>query len=364
MIHRWTLSGYLGRQYLLWFAVFLGSLTGIVYLFEIAELMRRAADRPDAGFGVVLKMGIYKLPDTVEQILPFVVLFSGMYTFWRLTRSGELVIARSAGVSAWQFLTPALIVTLLFSFCNITLINPIGAVFNSRYKQLEMHYLERAPTLELTGAGLWLRQRDSERHYLLHADHVEAVDPLILTPLIAFIYDNNDHYLGRIDAPRATLTDGSWDIPNAWFNMEEKPPERVDDYHLPTTLTLGRIQESMSPPNTISFWELPNFIRALKTIGLPPGLHQLQFQELLSQPVLLCSMVFFAATFSLRMSRRASVLSIVTSGVFIGVAVFILNNVVRALGANQTLPIGLSAWAIPLVALALSNAALLHMEDG
>ena len=363
MSQHWTLNRYLGRQYLLWFMVFLSGLAGIIFLFEIAELLRRAADRPDTSFILILKMGVYKLPETVEKVLPFVVLFAGMFTFWRLTRSQELIIARSAGVSAWQFLLPALIVTLLFSFFNVTLINPIGAAFNSRYKQLEMRYLERVPTLELTGAGLWLRQRDAAKRYLLHADHVE-MEPLTLTPLIAFIYDNNDKYLGRIDAPKAVLSDGYWEISNAWFNWDQKPPQHVDAYQLATTLTLGRIQESMSPPNTISFWELPNFIRALKAIGLPPLLHQLEFQELLSQPVLLCSMVFFAATFSLRMSRRASVLGIVTSGVLLGGMVFTLNNVVTALGANQTLPVTLSAWAIPVVALALSNAALLHMEDG
>ncbi len=363
MIQHWTLNRYFGRQYLLWFALFLFALAGVIFLFEVAELLRRAADHPDASFGLVLKMGVYKLPDTVERILPFVVLFAGMFTFWRLTRSQELIVARGAGVSAWQFLLPALVVTLLFSFFNVTLMNPIGAVFNSRYKALEMHYLQKVPTLELTGAGLWLRQRDDERRYLLHADHV-GMGPLTLTPVIVFIYDNNDKYLGRVDAPQAVLHDGYWDIQNAWFNWDQQLPQKVDDYHLPTSLTLDKIQESMAPPNTISFWELPAFIRALKAIGLPPGRHELEFQRLMSQPLLLCAMVFFAAAFSLRMSRRGNIMGIVITGVVLGGMVFSLNNVITALGANQTLPIVLSAWAIPLAALALSNAALLHLEDG
>ncbi len=116
MIQRWTLNRYLGQQYLLWFLTFLFALAGIIFLFEIAELLRKAADRPETTFGIIFRMGIYKMPDTIERILPFVVLFSGMFTFWRLTRSQELVIARAAGVSAWQFLAPALIATLLFSF--------------------------------------------------------------------------------------------------------------------------------------------------------------------------------------------------------------------------------------------------------
>lgn len=363
MIQHWTLNRYFGRQYLLWFALFLSVLTGIIFLFEVAELLRRAADRPDAGFILVLKMGVYKLPETIEKILPFVVLFAGMFTFWRLTRSQELVVVRSAGVSAWQFLTPALAVTLLFSFFNVTLINPVGAVFNARYKALEQRYLERGPTLELTGAGLWLRQRDNDRRYLLHADHVD-LEPLTMTPVIVFIYDNDDHYLGRIDAPQAVLQNGYWEIKNAWFNWDQKPPEHQDNYSLSTSLTLDKIQESMAQPNTISFWELPGFIRALKAIGLPPARHQLEFQRLLSQPILLCAMVFLAAAFSLRMSRRGGVMTIIIAGIMAGSTVFVLGNVATALGANQRLPVVLAAWAIPIAALALGNAALLYLEDG
>jgi lipopolysaccharide export system permease protein len=363
MIRHWTLNRYLARQYAVWFMVILSSLTGIVFLFNIAELMRRAADHADTTFDLILKMGIYKVPDTIEQILPFAVLFSGMLTFWRLTRSHELVVVRAAGVSAWQFLAPALFVTILFSFFNVTFLNPVGAVFNGRYKELDMRYLQHAPTLELTGAGLWLRQRDADRRYLIHADHV-TTDPLTLTPVLAFVYDANDHYLGRIDGAKAILRDGYWEIENVWFNWDQQPTQQVDNYHLSTTLTLNKIQESMAAPNTISFWELPRFISALKTIGLPPFRHELEFQCLLAQPLLLCAMVFFAAIFSLRMSRRGNVTIIVTGGALLGISIFVLNNIVRAFGANQILPVSLAAWAMPLVALLLSNAVLLHLEDG
>ena len=363
MTERWVLQRYFGRQYLLWFLTFLGSLSGIVFLFEIAELMRRASGHPDVGFGLILKMGVYKLPETIEHILAFVVLFSGLFTFWRLTRSQELTVARSVGISAWQFMRPALLVTLGFALLNVTVINPIGATMNARYRALEQRYLERVPMLELTGAGLWLRQHDSEKSYLLHADHVE-MDPLTLSPLMAFIYDENGNYLGRVDAPQAVLQDGAWNVSDAWINMDKQEAQHIDVWRLPTTLTLGKIQESMAAPDTISFWELPRFIRALKAIGLPQTRHQLAFQNLLSQPLLLCAMVFFAASFSLRMNRRGGVTAMILLGVFLGTFVYALNNVVNALGVNQTFPVVLAAWAIPTVALALSNAALLHMEEG
>ena len=363
MLRSLTLARYLGRQYLIWFFVFFAGLTGIIYLFEVAELMRRSTDFANATLGVTLRMAAYKLPDTVDKIMPFVVLFSGMFTFWRLTRSQELIIARAAGVSAWQFLAPALIVTLIFGCVNVTLINPVGASMISRYQAMEAKYLRRGPSLELTGAGLWLRQEEAERHYLLHADQV-VMAPLTLRPVIVFVYDKNEKYLGRIDAPKAVLENQTWVITNAWFNWDDQTPVFEKEYRLETTLTLDKIQDSMAAPNTISFWRLPQFIRALRSIGLPPTRHELQLQTLLAQPLLLCAMVFFAAAFSLRLNRRGGILNAMMAGMLTGSAVFSFNNVVMALGANQTLPAIMAAWIVPLVALIAGQTTLLYLEDG
>lgn len=363
MIKGLTLARYLGRQYLIWFLAYFLGLTFIIYLFEVAELMRRSAELADTTFSIILRMGAYKLPDTIEKIMPFVVLFAGMFTFWRLTRSQELIIARAAGVSAWQFLAPALLVTLIFGGVNVMLMNPVGASMNARYKVLETRYLKRGPSLDLTGAGLWLRQEEADRHYLLHADKV-SMNPLTLTPLIVFIYDNDNKYLGRLDAPKGVLNGNVWEIDNAWFNWDNEMPRMEERFTINTSLTVEKIQESMAAPNTISFWQLPGFIRALRSIGLPPARHELQLQMLLAQPLMLCAMVFFAAAFSLRLNRRGGILNAMMAGMFVGSLVFSLNNVVTALGANQTLPPLLAAWAIPLVSLIAGQATLLYLEDG
>lgn len=363
MIKIWTLGAYLGRQYFLWLFAFLFALSGIIFLFEVAELMRRAADLPNTTFDIVLRMGFYKLPETVEKILPFVILFSGMFTFWRLTRSQELIVARASGISAWQFLTPALLVTLCFGILNTTLLNPVGSKFNSEYRALEQRYLSKTTSLELTGAGLWLRQKEKDRNYLLHADHV-STNPLILKPVIVFIYDNTHQYLGRIDAPKAVLKQNYWEIGSGFVNWENTEPQPIENFRINTNLTMEKIQESMAPPNTISFWELPEFIRALKAIGLPATRHQLEFNMLLSFPLLLCAMVFFAAAFSLRLNRRGGILNAMMGGVVFGSTIFATNNVVTAMGANQVLPVYIAAWAIPLIAFAGGHAALLYLEDG
>ena len=119
-----TLSVYIGRNFLFWIAVVLSGLLITVLLFDTIELLRRAAGRPAASFEVVVTMALLRLPELAQQLMPFVLLFATMLTFWRLTRSHELTVVRAAGVSVWQFLFPA--VTLALVVGAVTLI--FGAI--------------------------------------------------------------------------------------------------------------------------------------------------------------------------------------------------------------------------------------------
>jgi lipopolysaccharide export system permease protein len=363
MNHSWIISRYIARQFLFWLLVFLAALVSIIFLFETAELLRRATGKAGATFGIVMQMSFYKLPETVDKTLPFVILFAALYTFWRLTRSQELVVVRAAGVSVWQFLMPVLATTVIFSTINVGIFNTIGASMVTRYRALETTYLLRQTTMQLTGAGLWMRQNVDDREYLIHADRVE-LQPLKLMPLMAIVYSSDGHYVGRIDAKDAVLQDGYWQVNQAWFNAPGTAAEYLESFQLATDITYEKIQESMAAPNTVSFWELPAFIHALQAVGLPTLRHQLQLHSLLAQPWLLCAMAFFAAAFALRLTRQGGILPLAASGIAVGTLIFTLNNILMALGTTQTLPVLLSAWTTPIMSIMLGVAALLYLEDG
>ena len=218
-------------------------------------------------------------------------------------------------------------------------------------------------TLELTNAGLWLRQKSGDHEYLLHADRV-TLDPLTLVPLMVIVYDKEQHYEGRIDADSGSLRGQDWVIPNGWYNQTGQPPKQVTDFKIATDLTMQKIQESMAAPNTVSFWHLPYFIAALEAVGLPSVRHRMAFQALLAEPWFLSAMAFFAAACSLRLARRGGTLYLAMTGVTVGSMAFALNSVLVALGMTQVLPVILAAWATPLICLACGAAALLFLEDG
>src|ERR1700748_2565312 len=156
-----TLSAYVAKQFTASVIAMLMALSRLVAMFDFIELLRRATSKPAATFGLVSEIAALRLPYIAMQILPFAVLLGGITAFWRLTRSSELIVARAAGVSAWQFLAAPLACALLIGTAATTLVSPLSSAMLGRAETLDNLYL-RSPggPLALSGGQLWLRQSD------------------------------------------------------------------------------------------------------------------------------------------------------------------------------------------------------------
>ncbi len=361
-----TLSLYISRNFLLSFAVMFGLFLLLILLFDTVELLRRAANKPDIGFSLVMEMAFLKLPHMGQQAFPFAVLFGGMAAFWRLARSHELVVTRAAGVSVWQFLLPVLSLAFLLGLFQIGVLNPLASTTISRYERIEAFSLEGNKSfLALSKTGLWLRQANAEGQSVIHSNTVLQVGRNVeLKNVIVFNYKGNDKFSGRIDAERAQLEDGFWHMKNAWVHIPEEQPRFEKDYWLATDLTLGRIQDSFAPPETMSFWDLPDFIDTLKKSGFSAVRHRLYWHSLLASPFLMCAMVLIAATFTLRHARQGGGAYIFGGGLLAGFVLYFFSDIVFALGLSDSIPIILAAWTPSGVATLLGLATLLHLEDG
>jgi lipopolysaccharide export system permease protein len=365
-----TLSLYIVRQFAASVTGMLLALSGLVAMFDFIELLRRSASHPEVSFGMVSEIAALRLPYIAMQILPFAVLLGGILCFWRLTRSSELIVARAAGVSAWEFLTAPTMCALLFGMTATAVVSPVSSVMLARAEALDNALLKTGGgPLALNGGQLWVRQSDRmltpKGVAIIHAHNVELRDKLLTARQVSvFRLDGNDKLLTRIEATRATLGAGHWQLDNARALQPDKlpaPPEMMD---LPTDLTVSRVQESFASPDTLSVWALPGFIALLDRSGFSSIRHRLHFQALLALPLLAATMTLLSAGFSMRPARRGGVAKMIGSGVAAGFALFLVSKVAEEIGQSGALPVVLAAWAPAASGLMLAVALLLHTEDG
>ena len=187
---------------------------------------------------------------------------------------------------------------------------------------------------------------------------------LELQSVTVFQYDRNHSLTERIEAKRALLKDGRWELEDVWVSAVGQEPEFYKRYLLSTYLTPTQVRDSLGTVFSISFWDLPNFIQIAERAGLPATQYRVQYQLLLSRPFLLVTMVLIAATCSLRGFRFGNVQINAVLGLAAGFTFFVLSEVSRNFAMAGLTTAAAAAWVPVLIAASLALTVLLYKEDG
>jgi lipopolysaccharide export system permease protein len=369
-----TLMSYVARRFATMALLMVLSLSALVALFDLIELLRRAATRPEANFALVAQIAALRVPYVAMQILPFAVLLGGIIAFWRLTRFSELVVARAAGISAWGFLAGPVLVALLLGLGASTALSPLSSAMLARAERLDQLYLRNVGGITaLAGGRLWLRQADEGLQPQgvaiisgrpMATRELRPGEALRLAEVTIWRLSADDRPLARIEAASALLQPGRWRFEGAMMFGAERVAGVPQNIDFPTELTPERIENSFATPDTLSLWALPEFIKILEDAGFSAIRHRLHFQSLLALPLLAIAMALLAAGFSMRSARRGGVARMIAGGISAGFALFVLDKITGEFGEAGTLPVVLAAWAPAGAGFLLAAALLLHLEDG
>ena len=359
-----TFSLYVGRQFLFWLAAIFLSLAAFVLMIDLVELLRRGGGRDDFSFFIAIEMALLKLPGTAQVVLPFSVLFAALAAFFRLTRHNELIVARAAGVSAWQFLVPALFIVLAVGAFRVTAFNPFAATLLGRYEELDRRYLRNDESaLTLSQDGIWLRETRPGGQAIINARSWNA-DTNRLSVLLITEFDGQDQFQRRYDAASADMAPGEWTLHDVHVNDAAGMSRFEETVHYPTALTIGELENSLASPETVSFWDLQRYANMLDRAGFPSQGMRLQWHALIAEPTLLCGMVLVAAGFAMRHVRRGGTMIVIGIGVMTSFGLYVFTDIVHALGLSARVPVELAAWAPAVVVLLIGLTMLVHLEDG
>jgi lipopolysaccharide export system permease protein len=360
-----TLARYFAWRFLGATIAVFGGVFVLVVLIDYVELTRRTADIPNVSPWVVAQTSLFRVPQVTERMMPFAVLVGAMSCYLNLSRRLELVVARAAGISAWQFVAPALVVALLLGTAVTTAYNPLSAVLRERSKRLESELFgEHSSGLLQNGSGFWVRQRSTDGHQAIINATSSREQGARLDGVSIFTYDPSGRFEDRIEARSAILEPGHWRLEQARIYASGAPPRDLESYLLSTTLTFEQVRESFATPETVSFWQLPLYIKRAELAGLGAAGYRLQYQLLLARPFLLAGMVLLAASVSLRFFRFGGVPKMVLSGVGAGFLLYILSKVTEDLSKAELMHPGAAAWVPVLFGTVTGFVVLLYQEDG
>ena len=359
-----TLGRYFAGRFLVSAVGVFASIFVLLVLVDYIEMVRKTSGLASASAITVAQTSLFRVPQLLEKLMPFCVLIGAMTCYLALSRRLELVVARAAGVSAWQFISPALASAIILGTLATTAYNPMSANLRELSKRMEAELFGSAPGGGIQDAsGFWLNQINSDGQSIINAARSEQQGAR-LTGLTVFRFDTDLQFKERIEAREATLEEGRWAFKSVRRYSLDKPPIDQESYYLTTTLTPAQVRNSFSTPETVSFWQLPGYIRSSESSGFATAGYRLQYHKLIAQPFLLAAMVMLAASVSLRFFRMGGVQKMVLSGVGAGFLLYVLSKVTEDLSKAELMHPIAAAWLPVCVGGLTGFLALLYQEDG
>ncbi|MFE1601671.1 LPS export ABC transporter permease LptG [Methylobacterium sp. ID0610] len=357
-----TLGRYIAARFLRMIAGVFLTVFALVYTLDFVELMRRAGETQGIGALTVAHLSLLRTPTIAEQIMPFAILFGAMGALLQLSRKLELVVARAAGISAWQFLQPGVFVALAVGALMVGAYNPVAAALKQRSTEVEARIFAKS-NKGGSGKDLWIRQRSIDGQAIVRAETaIEGTTTLAGVTL--FTFDDEGAFAQQIEARRAVLHDGYWELQDARVLAKDSQPESYDTYLVASNLVPSQVRQRFTPPDSVPFWQLGDTIARTERAGLDATRYRLQRAVLLARPMLFVAMVLVAASVSLRFFRFGGIGRMALAGVAAGFALYVARQVMEGLGASGIVAAPVAAWFPAVVGSLLGTLALLYQEDG
>ena len=341
----------------------------LILMTETLELIRQFSDA-DLSAAQLLGLALLRLPSTLYEILPIVVVIATLVMYLGLARSSELVVARASGRSALRSLLAPVTVALLFGAFCVGVLNPISATTARNFETREATLKNgEQRVFSVSGEGLWLREGNADGQTVIRASRSNlSGSRLFDVTFLGFQPDGQPSY--RIEAEAAHIEAENWQLYNAksWPLTGSTNPEADAEVHemlaLPTSLSVEEIQDRFGAPEAVDIWDTQSYIAKLEAAGFSARAYKMRFQSELALPLTFVAMVLIGAGFTMRHTRLGRTSTLVLMAIMLAFGFYFLRSFAIILGQNGELPILLASWAPPLAVVLASLSLLLHLEDG
>lgn len=335
----------------------------LLFVFDFIELTRITASK-NVAISKILIMSAQKNPMHVQKVLGFLILLASMLTYMKLAKNSEITIFKTIGLSVYQYLVPTIICGLVLGVIYAGAINPLTSVLVSKYLKNEANHLKGNPSLlAISKTGLWVKQIDDNGvESIIHALRIGQSNRRLHEVTFYFLGEDKS-FIKRVDADIAEFETGKWRLTDARSTSENAINVAVGDMEIPTNITFEQIQESLVPPESLSFWKLPTFISIAENSGLSVAKHKLYFYRLLISPIFFVAMMILGAAFSMAPPRFGRGNIMMVTALMIGFFIYFFSDLIFAFAASGDIPIWLGVLSPTMLSLLIGTLFILHFEE-
>ena len=354
MIKSFVLNKYISKEFtkitFITIIIFF-SLGFIMNLFEEINFFKDI----DGKIYIPLLLSLLVVPSLLYNMMPFIVLISGIWFFLKIKKSDEVTAMKISGMSNFSVILIPSIISVILGIIFITSLNPITSVLLQKYEIIKSSYEKDKDYLAaITKNGIWIKEKNNNKNNIIRSSHLKNNDLIDVT---IYQFDKNNNFSKRIEAKSADITSLNWTLKEVKIidNDGKILSDKLASISYASIYDLKKIKSLYSDLDTVSFWQIENEIKLLEERGYSTKQMETKLQRSLSFPFFLLAMVFLSGVFTLGTSLKESNFTYVFFTIITCVIIYFFNDFSAALGKTEKLSVEIAVW-MPILIIFIFNA--------
>lgn len=345
---------YLTRNFIYSFLIVFILFVLLIFFSDLIEQFRKSTNK-NVPISIVFRLTLLNLPSLIFSTLPIVVFFSTIFCYLKLIRSSEYIIMGSSGISSLQLAKMPIIIFFLIGIIFVLMINPLSAVFQKEFQELDYKYIKRVDRLtSISKNGIWLMQEN--KNGLTNIIYAKSIkdDGATLIDFMLLEYGINDELKGRIDGKIAKLGSEKWIMNDLLLTKKDKNPVFYDYYEYNAYINKEDIKNSLSAPEMMSFLQLGSFIYILEKLGYSANDYKIYFYNILLMPIVIIGLVLLANSIVINVNQNDKFSKVIINSFLLIFLYYFFSNLMNTLGSSSKLPPFFSTLITPVLLFILS----------
>ena len=321
------INTYLSKKFFISFVIVFSIFAALLIIGDFVEQFRKSTGK-GVPIEIIVQLAVLNFFSLIEFIIPIVAFFAALLTYILLIRNSEYLIINSVGISNLRILLPSVLIYFIVGIFFVTIINPLSAVFYDRYTELEYKYIAKSDKFaSITKNGIWLKQFNYNKNIssVLYAQQISNNGKVLLSFML-LEYDEKGIFQGRLDGKKAFLENGFWAMEDVQISPKYNEASFNPNLKYKTNIKPSDITNSLSSPESISFWKMKKFINFLEDLGYSAQDFKLYYYNLIMLPFFLSFLTILASSLVLDLKQNSKITkTIITSFILIFVIYFFFN---------------------------------------
>lgn len=336
----------------------------LIFLIDLVEISRRFDEISNFTFYELLKLSAYKLPSTLEEVSPIIVVIGTLACLFKLSKNSEIIISNAFGMSIWQIILPIAICAVGFGIGIVTILNPVSLKMKNNFIQLEKSIKgSTVPVNHNLDNEFWSSQKNNIGELIINAELIDF-DTLDLIGVTIIQFNRKMDFVTRYDSASAYISDGQWHLDKTWVTDQDKIAKFVGNAKVDTYSDEIFLQEEILKNSEQSIWTINYTITKLKKNNVSYVKHLSDLNFYIALPILMAGLVLVSACFMVKQFRIQHSLIMLILGVISGMLIFVVNHISYILSESEIFNPILGAWWHIILIYLIATKILILREDG